>query len=55
MGFIGHVVHSGVSGPQNVDPLFFLLGWDRYGFDKNALGHVTPNLCFYIRWDLRVM
>jgi hypothetical protein len=22
---------------------------------KSALGHITPNLCFYIRWDLRVM
>jgi hypothetical protein len=21
---------------------------------NSALGHVTPNLCFYIRWDLRV-
>jgi hypothetical protein len=21
---------------------------------KNALGHITPNLCFRIRWDVRV-
>jgi hypothetical protein len=22
---------------------------------KNTLGHVTLNLCFYIRWDMRVL
>jgi hypothetical protein len=103
VGYAGHVVHSGVSGPRNVNALFFMLRWDRYGFYKtrsgtryaelvflhpmgyvghvvhsgasgaqntkyyflcsggpnavfikNALGQVTPNLCFYIRWDLRI-
>jgi hypothetical protein len=29
------VVHSGVSEARNVIALFFRLGWDRYGFDKN--------------------
>jgi hypothetical protein len=103
VGYVGHVVHSGASGPRNVNALFFMLRWDRYGFHKtrsgtryaelvvlhpmgyvghvvhsgasgaqntkyyflcsggpnavfikNALGQVTPNLCFYIRWDLRI-
>jgi hypothetical protein len=30
----GNVVHSGASSTQNVDALFFMLQWDRYGFDK---------------------
>jgi hypothetical protein len=32
---MGHVVHSGVFGVQDVDTLFFMLRWDQYGFDKN--------------------
>jgi hypothetical protein len=48
VGSMGHVVHSGVSGARNGDALFFMLGWDWYDFDKNALGNVTPNLYFCI-------
>jgi hypothetical protein len=48
VGFVGHVVHSSASGAQNIDALFLMLGWDRYGY-------VTPNLCFYIWWDISVM
>jgi hypothetical protein len=47
-------VHCNASGAQNFDALFFLLGWDRYRFHKNAFGHLTPNLCFSIRWYLQV-
>jgi hypothetical protein len=29
VGSAGHVVHFGPFGEQNVDALFFVLGWDR--------------------------
>jgi hypothetical protein len=34
VGFAGHVIHFGASGARNVDALFFILKWDRYGFNK---------------------
>jgi hypothetical protein len=54
VGYVGHVVDSIASLVRNVDTLFFIPGWDRYRLNKKMLEHVTPNLCFCIRWDLRV-
>jgi hypothetical protein len=45
-GSADHVVHSGLSGVRDIDTLFFMLRWDRYGFDKSMSGHITVNLCF---------
>jgi hypothetical protein len=42
----GHVVHSGVFEAQNGDALFFMLGWDRYGFDKKHTGTRYAKLVF---------
>jgi hypothetical protein len=36
VGFAGHVVHSGASGPRIVGTLFFMLRWDWYGFNKKC-------------------
>jgi hypothetical protein len=29
VGSVGHVAHSGASGMQNIDVLFFMLRWDK--------------------------
>jgi hypothetical protein len=55
VGSINHIVHYVVSEARNNDVLFFVLGWDRYGFAESVSGHVTSNLYFSIRWDLWVM
>jgi hypothetical protein len=39
-------VHSGASGARNVDTLFFMLGWDQYGFDKKCIGTRYAELSF---------
>jgi hypothetical protein len=37
-GIWGHVVYCGDSGTQNIDALFFMLGWDWCGFHKKRVG-----------------
>jgi hypothetical protein len=54
VGSACHVVHFGTFVARNMETLFFMVGWDQYRFEKSASGHVTPNLCFCIQWDLRV-
>jgi hypothetical protein len=46
VGHVGHVVHSGASGAQNIDALFFMLGWDRYRFNKMHAGTCYAKLVF---------
>jgi hypothetical protein len=46
VGSAGHVVHSGMSGARNIDALFFMLGWDRYGFDKKRVRTRYAELVF---------
>jgi hypothetical protein len=54
VGWAGHVVHFGASGVQNVIAAFSCSGGTGSDSTKSALGHVMPNLCFCICWDMRV-
>jgi hypothetical protein len=44
---VGHVVHFGAFGAQNINALFFMLGWDWYGFDKNCARTCYAELVFF--------
>jgi hypothetical protein len=46
MGSVDHVVHSGASGAQNVDELFFNLGWARCSFCEKRAGTHFAELVF---------
>jgi hypothetical protein len=54
MGSAGQVVHSAVSGRETSTHYFLCSGRPGAVFLKSVPGHVTPNLCFCIRWDLWV-
>jgi hypothetical protein len=43
---VGHVVHSGVSAAQNVNALFFMLGWAQCGFHKKRTSARYAELMF---------
>jgi hypothetical protein len=54
VGSAGHVLCSSESVAQNIDALFFMLVWARYRSHKKCAGHITLNLCLYIRCNLQV-
>jgi hypothetical protein len=43
---VGHVVHSSASRVRNMDALFFVVLWDRYGFDKKRFRTHYAKLIF---------
>jgi hypothetical protein len=46
VGSAGHVVHSDASRARNVDTLFLMLGWDRYGIHIKCAGTRYAKLMF---------
>jgi hypothetical protein len=54
VGSTDHVVHSGGSGARNINTLFCMLGWDRYGFHKKLTETRYAKLLVLHLWDLLV-
>jgi hypothetical protein len=48
IGYACHVGNSGVSGPRNVEALFFTLGWGRCSFHKKGSKTRYVDLCLSI-------
>jgi hypothetical protein len=46
VGSVGHVVHFGASGAQNVNTLFFMLWWAQCGIHKKHTGKCFVELVF---------
>jgi hypothetical protein len=46
MGSAGHVMHSSVPGARNVDVVFFMHGWDRYGSHKKRAQTCYAKIAF---------
>jgi hypothetical protein len=46
LGSAGDIVHSGLSGRQNINAMFFFLEWDRCGFHKKRTGTRYAELVF---------
>jgi hypothetical protein len=46
VGSAGHIVHSSVFRPRNIDALFFMLGWAQCGFHKRPGGSRYSKLVF---------
>jgi hypothetical protein len=51
---VGHVVHSMRPVLETLTHLFSCSGGTGTDSTKSELGHIMPNLCFSIWWDLRV-
>jgi hypothetical protein len=47
VGYVGNVMHSGVSEAQNNHTLFFMLRWEWYGFHKNHAGTYYAKHVFF--------